>query len=80
MLRAKLSSGTYPGPASQTQNQGRHQRLLSGQGRKIGSGLESVFITSTDFADKATVERNITACLSEILVRLVLSSLLQTFI
>lgn len=56
-VHAKPSSGTYPSPAPQTQNQGQHERFPGGQGSQIGCGLISILITSTDFADKATVEK-----------------------
>lgn len=59
VVHPKLSSGTYPSPAPQTQNQGQHERLPGRQGSQIGCGLIGIIITSTDFADKATVEKNI---------------------
>lgn len=58
VVHANLSTGTYPSPAPQTQNQGQDERLPGGQGSQIGRGLVSALITSTDFADKATVEDN----------------------
>lgn len=60
-VHAKPSSGTYPSPAPQTQNQGQHERFPGGQGSQIGCGLISILITSTDFADKATVEKKTSA-------------------
>lgn len=42
---------TYPGPASEAQNQWHDEMLLMTQRRKIGGGLERVFIPSTNFAD-----------------------------
>lgn len=47
---------TYLGPASEAQNQREKEMLPTGQSRKIGGGLERVFIPCTDFADEATVE------------------------
>lgn len=54
-FHVKLSGGgAYPSPAPQTQNKGQQERLPSGEGSEVGRGLKSIFITSTDFADKTT--------------------------
>jgi len=54
MCKFKLE--TYPSPTSEAQNQWEEKRLPCGKCRKVGSGLESVFIPCTHLADQPTVD------------------------
>lgn len=54
----QLLGETYLGPASEAQNQWKEDMLPTGQRRKIGGGLESIFIPCTDFTDEATIRKN----------------------